>query len=290
MLGPREQFAVLQDRGIRLHYRDWGGRGTPVVLIHGLSSNSRIWDLTAPRLIPGHWVVALDQRGHGLSDKPDDGYGFDSVCADLAAFVQYLRMDRPVVVGHSWGGAVAVQFAAEYPDLVRGLVLVDGGFIERPPGTPWEEAEREMRPPDIDGLPATTFVGFMRKWPQLEDIWTEEIGEMVLSNFEVRADGTIARRLTIDNHMKIARALFEQRPTDLFTELGVPALLVPAVRDAEDEAAQRWQDYRERGIARIRQANPAVAVAWLHDTIHDVPVHRPRELAGLIADFTAGIS
>jgi hypothetical protein len=62
------------------------------------------------------------------------------------------------------------------------------------------------------------------------------------------------------------------------------------VRDAEDEAAQRWQDYRERGIARIRQANPAVAVAWLHDTILDVPVLRPRELAGLIADFTAGIS
>ena len=66
--------------GVTLRARDWGGGGQPLVLLHGLASNARIWDGVAPRLVgAGLRVVALDLRGHGESDQPDDGYDFASV-------------------------------------------------------------------------------------------------------------------------------------------------------------------------------------------------------------------
>ena len=66
-----------------------------------------------------------------------------------------------------------------------------------------------MRPPEIDGIPVETFVGYMKKWPDIAPLWSDQLGEMVLSNLEVR-DGKVYRRLPIPDHMKIAREIWEQ--------------------------------------------------------------------------------
>ena len=109
--------------GLRFHYRDWGGSGIPIVLLHGLASTCRIWDLVAPILSDDFAVVALDQRGHGESAKPDRGYDFATVSGDLHGFIEALKLDSPVIVGHSWGGDVALEYAvarsAEGPVLRR---------------------------------------------------------------------------------------------------------------------------------------------------------------------------
>ena len=77
---------AVPGHGVRLHARDWGGSGQPVLLLHGLASNARIWDGVAPRLVgAGLRVVALDLRGHGASDQPGSGYDVASVGRDLAA-------------------------------------------------------------------------------------------------------------------------------------------------------------------------------------------------------------
>jgi pimeloyl-ACP methyl ester carboxylesterase len=127
---PRDDFAQLPGRGVRLHYRDWGGDGPPLVLLHGLSSSCRIWDWTAPLLTERFRVLALDQRSHGLSDQPADGYGFADVAADLAAFLEAVEVEKAALVGHSWGAGVALYFAAENPERVRGVGLVDGGVVD----------------------------------------------------------------------------------------------------------------------------------------------------------------
>lgn len=286
MATPRDLDANLPGRDIALRFRDWSGDGPPIVLLHGLASSLRIWDFVAPILAERFHVVAIDQRGHGLSTKPDDGYGFEEVGADLEAFVVMLGLDKPVVVGHSWGGSVAVRFGADYPELTRGLVLVDGGFMERSKDVTWEQAEREMRPPDIDGTPVERFKQFMRQWPNLRDLWTDELGEMALYNFEVR-DQKIYRRLSIPNHMKIARAIFDQRASELLPQVTCPVLIIPALREAGSEDERRWQAYRERGITAIKQARPNVEVHPMLDSIHDVPIQRPQELADAIAEFAA---
>src|SRR3712207_3744640 len=110
--------------GLKLAYRDWGGRGEPIVLVHGLASSYRIWDFVAPILAQRFRVVALDQRGHGRSDKPDGSFDFGTYVRDLRSFVELMGLGRSVLVGHSWGGNVVLQAAVDLPGLVDGLVLV----------------------------------------------------------------------------------------------------------------------------------------------------------------------
>ncbi len=78
-MGQAAVDGTISTNGINLHYRDWGGSGRQVVLLHGLASSCHIWDLVAPQLAEDFAVIAVDQRGHGLSDKPDTGYDFASV-------------------------------------------------------------------------------------------------------------------------------------------------------------------------------------------------------------------
>ena len=110
---PTEQFI---DIGIKLHIREWAGSKRPFVLLHGLSSNSLTWHDVAPRLAEaGHRVVAVNQRGHGLSDKPDTGYDFASITEDLARLLDEMKLAQPILVGQSWGGNVLLEFGGQIP-------------------------------------------------------------------------------------------------------------------------------------------------------------------------------
>jgi pimeloyl-ACP methyl ester carboxylesterase len=80
--------------------------------------------------VQGFASVAMDQRGHGLSDMPDGGYDFDTLTEDLLAVIDRLGLDRPVVVGQSWGGNVVLELAARRADTIRGIVCVDGGWLD----------------------------------------------------------------------------------------------------------------------------------------------------------------
>lgn len=279
-------FVDLPGRGLRLHYRDWGGHGPPLVLLHGLSSNSRIWDWTAPILARHFHVLALDQRSHGLSDQTADGYGFDDATADLAAFLEAVGIERPAIAGHSWGASVALSFATAQPNNASAVMLIDGGAIDMASLGAWEIAEKRMRPPEIDGTPVETFVGFMRRWPQVQDIWSDELGEMVLSNLEVR-NGKVYRRLTIENHMKIARALYDLNPRDLIARLDCPLLVISCQQEPVNDEGRAWQAARQQALEAVKQVAPDAQVVVMEDTMHDVPVQRPRELAEAILTFLA---
>src|SRR2546430_4870110 len=112
---PKDDFIPVN--GLRLHYRRWspakpGPNLPPILLLHGLASAARIWDFVAPLLVErGYTVTALDQRGHGESDKPESGYNFATIIADDMAAMKALDIERPLVVGHSWGASVALEYA-----------------------------------------------------------------------------------------------------------------------------------------------------------------------------------
>lgn len=112
--------------GIRLAYIDYGGNGSAVLLLHGLYGRGSTWAETAPWLVKaGYRVVALDQRGHGLSDKPAQGYTRKEFVADAAAVIEMLGLRPAIVIGHSMGALNAWCLAAGRPDLVRAVVLED---------------------------------------------------------------------------------------------------------------------------------------------------------------------
>lgn len=112
----------------KLYVEDGGPRsGLPVVFVHGNGGEAEQWreQLVALRA-RGHRAIAYDLRGMGKSPAADDGdYSLAAMTGDLAALTQSLHMRRFVLVGHSYGGAVAAQFAATHPEKVAGLVLVE---------------------------------------------------------------------------------------------------------------------------------------------------------------------
>jgi pimeloyl-ACP methyl ester carboxylesterase len=259
------------------------------VLLHGVASNSRIWLRAGPALGGRFHVYALDQRGHGESDKPDGGYDFASVTADLDAFIDALALERPVVVGHSWGGNVALEHAATRPERVAGIVLCDGGFLEMSsrPGMTWDRAEREMAPPDLTHLTPAQLIQMAKQW-ELGPIWNEEIEAAILGNFDVTEAGTLRPHLSRSNHMQVVRALWEQKPSELFARVRCPVLFVAAERAGEGRVAE-WMQLKREAIEKAQQVIKDCRVVWMADTIHDIPLHRPAELAQAIGEFAEGL-
>lgn len=108
------------------------GVGPAVIFLHGTSANLGVWDAVVKSLAGGVRTVAIDQRGHGRSDKPKSGYGAAEYSTDIAHLIRELDCGPVVAVGHSLGARNSVVLAARYPDLVSSVVAVDyTPFVEK---------------------------------------------------------------------------------------------------------------------------------------------------------------
>ena len=281
------QDGYIQLQGLTFHYRDYGGQGRGLLLLHGLASNARFWDLAAPHLAGGFRVLALDQRGHGASVKPEQGYDSPTVAADAVAFIRAMGLERLVVVGHSWGGNVAMQVAADYPGLLAGIACIDGGIIEpsATPGATWEQTERDLAPPDFASL-HLSWEEFLERarGRGMGNLWGDHLESFLRANFEILPDGTILPRLRRDKHMLIVRAIWDQRVSDLYNRISSPVLLMPARREGVASTSEGSMDTKEARYERAASLLPATRLVWMEDSIHDVPVQRPLEVAQAILD------
>jgi pimeloyl-ACP methyl ester carboxylesterase len=282
MTQPLESHVVAN--GLRLRYRDSPGSREPIVLLHGLASNARIWDLVAPGLAQEWRVIALNQRSHGGSDGPEEGYSFEDVTSDLSLVLDALDVDRAVVVGHSWGANVAVEFAIRYPGRVAGLGMIDGGIFDLSTNMSWEDAERTMAPPKLAGTPRTRFLEMAKRF-ELGGQWTPEVEAAVMGNFELREDDTIAPWLSFERHMMILRAIYSYHPAELLPQVRCPALIMPCVRETDAAMAQRKRD----AVARVAPLLKDARTVWFEDSIHDVPLQRPDLVARTIAEFARDV-
>jgi pimeloyl-ACP methyl ester carboxylesterase len=107
------------------------GRGPALLLIHGICDSSRTWRELIPALSREHTVIAPDLLGHGASDKPRADYSVAAYANAMRDLLSVLDVDRVTVVGHSFGGGVAMQFAYQFPERCERLVLVSTGGISR---------------------------------------------------------------------------------------------------------------------------------------------------------------
>jgi pimeloyl-ACP methyl ester carboxylesterase len=115
----------LQAGRTKLSYLEWGSEGPAALLLHGITSNARTWWRVAPRLVElGFRVVAFDMPGHGQSGETTD-HRIESLAQLIGQACSKLGMDRTLVIGHSWGGAVALAMAAHPATPVARLVLID---------------------------------------------------------------------------------------------------------------------------------------------------------------------
>ena len=277
------------DEDVTLRTLHWGDPAASApadrpafLLVHGLASNARMWDGVALHLaLAGCSVISVDQRGHGHSDKPDSGYDFARVTADLVALIEHEGLDRPVVVGQSWGGNVVVDLAWRYPDQIRGVCAVDGGFIELGEKFPsWSACAKALEPPALVGMKATRIEGFMRS---AHPSWPEEGIQGSMANFEIRPDGTIAPWLTLERHMLILRALWEHRPSSLYPEIPVPVMLAPADSGHDPD----WTADKRRGVEQAERELPISRTHWYAPADHDLHAQHPDRLAAHLLDAVA---
>lgn len=116
----------VKSDGIRIYYETYG-RGVPIIFLHPFATNGYIWYFQIFPLAQTNQCVVLDERGHGRSDKPQQGYAITEMAKDVAAVLDDLTLDAAVLVGNSIGGMIAMQCSLDYPDRVLGNVIVSSG-------------------------------------------------------------------------------------------------------------------------------------------------------------------
>lgn len=119
---------IVRD-GVKLYYEDSGAGDPALVFVHGWCCDRTYLAPQVEHFSSRHRCIAVDLQGHGLSDKPDDGYAITGFADDVAHLCATLDLDRPVVVGHSMGGAIALSLAAGHPDASRAIAMLDGAVL-----------------------------------------------------------------------------------------------------------------------------------------------------------------
>lgn len=116
----------IQRSGVKVYYESHG-QGTPIVFLHPFSTNGNIWYFQNYTFALDYQCIIVDHRGHGRSDKPEQGYAISEQAADVAAILDELKIDKTILVGNSIGGMIALQFNLDFPDRVLGNVIVSSG-------------------------------------------------------------------------------------------------------------------------------------------------------------------
>jgi pimeloyl-ACP methyl ester carboxylesterase len=117
----------------------------PVVCLHGITAQHRAFTPAARRVGPGRGLVGVDLRGRGDSDKPDSGYGLEAHAGDVVRVLDHLGLEEATIAGHSMGAFVGLKTALAYPDRVRALVLLDGGWPRTESSSQEEMTEEQQR-------------------------------------------------------------------------------------------------------------------------------------------------
>lgn len=263
--------------GLRLNLTSWGRADMPpLLLLHGLASTSHMFDLIAPSLAAKYYVLTVDQRGHGLSDKPDSGYDFETIATDIDQLLAHIGIGEvPITLGgHSWGAYTTLHYTATRPQRVKKAVLIDGGL--RPVADFFKSLDA-MQPPQHHGQSIDDIKRMIREnW--LHNAFRPELEPLALSIFDTSNPHDVQPHLKLANHMQIARALWNFYPLDYLVRVKVPLL---AVLGMDESPNPRMLAY----IESAQESNKYLKVEWMPDTIHDIPWHRPHELLALMQPF-----
>jgi lipase len=177
-------LSVAVDGG-RLYGGEWNPSGvTTVVAVHGITANHRNFALLA-KALPQHRLLAPDLRGRGASRVLPGPWGIDRHAEDVAGLITASAEGQVVLVGHSMGGFVAAALVRRFPDLVSGLVLVDGGLPFPPPvGIDADQAIKETLGPALERLQRTfpsrdAYRQFWQAHPALRESWSDAVADYV---------------------------------------------------------------------------------------------------------------
>ena len=280
---PQSSHAAIGD--LDVHYLDWGGQGDSLLALHGLASSGHWYRRVAPLLSDRYRVIAPDQRGHGATTQAPSGYDWQTLAEDAVRLMDHFGISHAPVLGHSWGGHVASNFAMRFPDRVSRVVMIDGGFQDGGllPDPTWEAFRQRLAPRLVAG---TREEYLERLAANLSFCWGEDLAEIALTMVHEGSDGQMYDNLRPQNHAQVLETMWNEPPSVVLPRITVPALVIAAGPRA-DRANSQFSRQREVMVAAADRALPNGRVHWIQDTIHDIGYHKPEELASVILDFLA---
>jgi non-heme chloroperoxidase len=247
----RTQFIAVENN-VKLEVLDWGGSGRPLVLLAGLGNTAHVFDKFAPKLSSAYHVYGITRRGFGASSAPlpsgDTMYSADRLGDDVLAVLAALKLNRPVLAGHSLGGEELSSVGSRHPERVAGLIYLDAGYAyayyDRSRGDlgidlidlrkKLEQLQPGKGPQDprhlIEELLATTLPGFERDLKEMQKNLTEA-----------------APALPVPALPPISQAIMAGMQK--YTDIRVPALAIYAVPHA---TGQPYKDDAQRVAAEAR--------------------------------------
>jgi pimeloyl-ACP methyl ester carboxylesterase len=285
---PQTETLVL--RGLRFQLYRWPGTDSqPVVLVHGWGDTSETWQFVIDQLSPERTLdrtwVAMDMRGFGRTQRPDDGYWFPDYLADLDVLIDHLAPERPVdLVGHSMGGNVVMLYAGARPQRVRRVVSLEAFGLPRTNAEQAPARYAEWLDEVKQGSAFATYdtyEQFMRVLTRRNPRTPPERLEFVARSWARQgADGRI--ELWADpKHKRVNPVLYQRDQAEAcWRAIVAPLLLVFA---EESELTKRMAG--EISEERLQALFQNVSTKLIRGAGHMIHHERPEEVAALLEEF-----
>jgi len=246
---------------IQIHYYRTGGDKPQVVINHGAGDDGLCWSHVALELEQDYDVILPDARGHGKSASGKGEYSTSQQVSDLVGIIQALKLDRPVIGGHSMGAETCLHLAANYPDLTRGIFLEDPPIFL--PGEKFGSGEQTLKMEDVGKMMAR-YMRMLKLMPKFIGLRMARKASPTYPDIELLPWIDSKRRVSFDflNSMT-AMKMDGSEPMEIFQKITIPVLLFIGDREKMSIVS------RETGQA-IARCNDQIRLVHLVGASHDI--------------------
>lgn len=218
----------IKTNNIHLHYIEYPAPGKPkLVLLHGITANAHAFDGLVKRGLDKHFhLYSPDLRGRGQSDKPAFGYSMEEHAQDILGFLDHLKIEKAVLCGHSFGGLLSTYIAANFPERVAAIILLDAANEMNPNAA-------KMLIPSFSRLGVLypsyeVYLRMMKKSPQ-NTFWEEAMESYYRADVHIGLNGITQTNSNIANITAMAVGLTSMPWTTIFEHVHQPCVLVNAL-------------------------------------------------------------
>lgn len=219
----------IQSNGIQLAYDEAGEGEKTLILLHGITANRQSFaGLLRAGLAENYRILRVDLRGRGESDKPKHGYHMRDHAADILELLDSLKLEKVVLVGHSFGGLLSVFMAAHTPERLEKIVIIDAAREATTQDT-IEKIRPSLERLKVPVLDADATLKAISTMPYYADgSWSDELEGMYRAELELMPDGSYQRRVYADGIMEAVEQILAENWYAHFANVKVPALLIHA--------------------------------------------------------------
>jgi pimeloyl-ACP methyl ester carboxylesterase len=297
---------VNVEKNVQLEVLDWGGHGRPIILLAGGGYTAHVFDDLAPKLATNCHVYGITRRGFGASGYSAAGTPAERLGDDVVAVIDALKINKPVLVGHSIAGAEMSSVANNHPDRVAGLVYLDAAYsyaFDNGKGTDANEmqAVQAPQPPPPEPTDLASFTALQKYYERVDGFQFPEAE--LRQQRESTANGRVGKQRNFPGGAMLFSLL---KTPKKYSDIPVPALVIFAnphglgtwvdrntdasVKSAADAYSAALRPLTERQEKAVRDALPAAHVITLPNANHFVFLSNEADVLREIRGFLAGLN